>query len=121
MTDTYPVDEETLPQTPSATDGQLLYTVAMRGFNVLRYSDGQELWKERLKGKQTASPVYADGRVYVFDQDGNGTVFRPGRRYEHLATNRLDGGCMASPAISGRALFVRTRGHLYRIEARSEN
>lgn len=115
--------KKTLPQTPSPllVDG-LLYTVSDAGMLVcFDTATGQELWKERLKGKQTASPVYADGRVYVFDQDGNGTVFRPGRRYEHLATNRLDGGCMASPAISGRALFVRTRGHLYRIEARSEN
>jgi len=111
--------KQTLPQIPSPLlVGDLLYTVSDAGMVVcFDAATGEEVWQERLKGKHAASPVYADGRVYWFDQDGNGTVFRPGRQYEHLATNRLDEGCMASPAVSGRALFVRTKSHLYRIES----
>ena len=112
---------QTLPQTPSPLlVGGLLFTVSDAGMLMcFDAKTGEELWKERLKGKQTASPIYADGRVYIFDQDGNATVFRPARQYEPLATNRLDEGCMASPAVSGKAFFVRTKSHLYRIEHRN--
>jgi outer membrane protein assembly factor BamB len=110
--------KQTLPQTPSPLlAGDLLFTVSDAAILMcFDAATGEQLWKERLKGKQTASPIYAEGRVYCFDQDGNATVFRPVRAYEHLATNRLAEGCMASPAVSGRAIFVRTKSHLYRIE-----
>jgi len=112
--------KQTLPQTPSPLlVGDLLFTISDVGMLVcFDAATGEVIWKERLKGKQTASPVYADGRVYIFDQDGNATVFQPGRTYEHLAANRLDEGCMASPAVSGKAIFVRTKSRLYRIESR---
>ena len=45
------------------------------------------------------------------------TVIKPGRTYELLATNTLETGCMASPAVSGKTLFLRTKTHLYRIES----
>ncbi|MBE0536426.1 MAG: PQQ-binding-like beta-propeller repeat protein [Phycisphaerae bacterium] len=111
--------KQTLPQTPSPLlVGDLLFTVSDVGMLMcFDAATGEVIWKERLKGKQTASPVYADGRVYIFDQDGNATVFRPGRTYEHLATSKLDDGCMASPAVSGKAIFVRTKSRLYRIES----
>ena len=77
---------------------------------------GKEIWKTRLGGNYSASPVYADGRIYFFNEDGNSTIIEPGREFKQVAENQLDGGCMASPAISGKALFVRTKTHLYRIE-----
>jgi len=43
-------------------------------------------------------------------------VIASGRHYEPLAVNRLDEGFMASPAVSGKAMFLRTKTHLYRIE-----
>jgi hypothetical protein len=43
-------------------------------------------------------------------------VLKPGRAFKVLATNTLDDGFMASPAVSGKAFFLRTRTHLYRIE-----
>ena len=59
----------------------------------------------------------SDGsRVYFFSEDGKTTVIEAGRQYKLLAENQLDDGFMASPAVSGRALFLRTRTHLYRIE-----
>lgn len=77
---------------------------------------GQEVWRKRLGSNFSASPIHADGRIYFFDQDGKATVVRAGREYEVLATNQLDDGFMASPAVSGDALYLRTRSHLYRIE-----
>ena len=61
----------------------------------------------------------AEGRIYFFDEDGKTTVIEAGREYKVLATNTLDEGSLASPAIAGKALFVRTRTHLYRIESKA--
>jgi hypothetical protein len=54
--------------------------------------------------------------VYFFGREGLGTVIEPGREYKPLAANKLDAGMMASPAVAGQALFLRTKTHLYRIE-----
>ena len=62
------------------------------------------------------SPVYADDRLYFFSQEGKTTVLKPGRAFELLATSELEDGFMASPAVSGRAFYLRTRSHLYRVE-----
>ncbi len=77
---------------------------------------GKTVWRKRLGGQYSASPIHADGRVYFFDHDGKTTVIRPGRQYEELAVNRLDAGCMASPAVVDKAIFLRSKTHLYRIE-----
>lgn len=80
---------------------------------------GENLWRGRLGGSFSASPIIAPGRIYFFDDRGKCTVIAPGgSEMKVLATNTLDAGCMASPAVSGKALFVRTKTHLYRIEQR---
>lgn len=98
----------------------LLYVVNDTGgiATCLEARTGQTVWKKRVGGGQhSASPVAADGAVYFFDHDGVGTVVKAAREYEEFARNRLDDGCMASPAVAGKALYVRTRSALYRIEA----
>lgn len=79
---------------------------------------GEPVWQERLGGNYWASPLYANGRLYFFDETGLGHVIASGRTWKKLATNKLNDGCRASPAVSGKALFVRTLTHLYRIEDR---
>lgn len=79
---------------------------------------GEEVWKGRLGGNYSASPIYADGKIWFFDEDGKGVVVEAGPEFNVLAENQLDAGCMASPAVSGNALFVRTKTHLYRLEAK---
>ncbi len=61
-------------------------------------------------------PVFAGGRIYFSNQEGVTTVIKPSRSYTRVATNTLDDGLMASPAIAGQALYLRTASHLYRIE-----
>ena len=110
-----------VPDTPSPllADG-LLYLVADKsGVTCLEAATGKTVWGERLGGNFAASPIYADGRVYFSSVQGKTTVLKAGRSYEVLATNRLESGFMASPAVSGRALFLRTKTHLYRIESAS--
>jgi outer membrane protein assembly factor BamB len=101
---------------PILVDG-LLYTAAAESFlSCLDARTGETVWTERIGGKFCASPIYADGRLYFFSQEGVTQVLKPGRALEVLATNTLADGFMASPAVSGRALFLRTKSHLYRIE-----
>jgi outer membrane protein assembly factor BamB len=106
---------------PILVDG-LIYTAAEESFlTCLEAATGETIWTERIGGQYAASPIYADGRLYFFSQDGTTTVVKPGRQLEVLALNRLDDGFMASPAASGKALFVRTKTHLYRIESSDTN
>jgi outer membrane protein assembly factor BamB len=74
------------------------------------------VWTERIGGRYYSSPVYADGRIYFFSTDGETTVLQPGRGFTPLATNRLGGGFMACPAVSGAAFYLRTKTDLCRIE-----
>lgn len=93
----------------------------------LEAATGKTVWKERVGGRFRACPIYADGRLYFFSVEGVTTVIKPGRTFEVLATNALatdapnddprrGPGFMASPAVVGKSLIVRTRHHLYRIE-----
>jgi outer membrane protein assembly factor BamB len=77
---------------------------------------GKEVWQQRIGGNYSASPLYAEGRLYCFSQEGKITVLKAGSKFEVLAENTLPGGFMASPAVSGKALFLRSKTHLYRIE-----
>ena len=69
----------------------------------------------RLPGVQRiyASPVAADGRIYIAGRDGATLVMAQGREFDVLATNFLDEGADASPALAGDQLFLRTKSHLY--------
>lgn len=101
---------------PLLVDG-LIYTAADESFiTCVEAATGKVVWTERVGGKFAASPIYADGRLYFFSQEGTTTVLKPGRALEILATNKLDAGFMASPAAEGKAFYLRTKTHLYRVE-----
>jgi outer membrane protein assembly factor BamB len=101
---------------PVLVDG-LIYMVSDDGVaSCVEAASGEVVWKKRIGGKYASSPIVADGRVYFCNQDGLTTVITPGREYKLLATNTLDDGFMASPAVADGALFLRTKSHLYRIE-----
>jgi outer membrane protein assembly factor BamB len=98
----------------------LLFLVSERGIvSCVEAKTGKQVWQERLGGSYSASALAADGRVYFFSQDGVTNVIEAGRSWKKLAANKLDDGCMASPAVAGKALFVRTKTHLYRIEEKN--
>jgi outer membrane protein assembly factor BamB len=97
--------------------GGLIYLISDDGIvNCLDASDGERVWQKRIGGAVAASPIFADGRVYFCDQDAETTVLAPGSKFKKLATNTLDGGCMASPVVDGDALLLRTKTHLYRVD-----
>lgn len=110
---------EGLPTEPSPilVDG-LLYLVSNNGqVTCMDAKSGEIVWTERIGGNFVASPIYADGLIYCGSTQGKTTLLRAGRKFEQVAVNALDEGFMASPAVTGRALILRTKTHLYRIEA----
>ena len=97
----------------------LLYMINDSGIaSCVEAKTGEVVWQKRLGGEYSASPVYADGRIWFFSEDGKASVIRAGRTFEVMAENHLDEGFLASPAIAGRGFYLRTRTHLYRIEER---
>jgi outer membrane protein assembly factor BamB len=98
--------------------GDLFFMVNDDGIaSCLEAETGKQVWQHRLEGtKYSASPIFADGRIYFFSEAGDVPVIEPSREFNVLAVNKLDSGFMASPAVAGKALFLRTRTHLYRIE-----
>ena len=99
--------------------GDLLYMVADDGVaSCLDAKTGETIWNERVGGvgDHSASPIYADGRIYFCNEKGKTAVIAAGREFKVLAENQLEAGFMASPAVSGKALYLRTRAALYRLE-----
>jgi hypothetical protein len=112
------MSDRQIPQKPSmvVVDNRL-YFVSDKGIvRCLDADSGEEKWFERLPGDYSASPLAAGDRIYFCNHDGVCTVLRAGDTFEVLATNQLDSGLMASPAVAGNALFLRTLYSLYRIE-----
>jgi len=107
-----------VPQKPSLLlhEGNL-YLVGDKGIaTCLDAKTGEQKWQERIPGQYSASPLFANGLIYLFNSDGLTTVIKPGDSYEVVAENSLDDGFMASPAVKGNSLFLRTNNHLYRID-----
>jgi outer membrane protein assembly factor BamB len=97
----------------------LIYLISDAGVaGCVEARTGQQVWQQRIGGEYSASPVYADGKIWFFSEEGKTTVIKPGRTFERLAENKLDEGFLASPALAGKAFYLRTRTHLYRIENR---
>jgi outer membrane protein assembly factor BamB len=97
----------------------LLFMVSDQGVvSCLDAKTGKQRWQERLNGQYTASPVTAAGLIYLCNEAGKTTVIRASAEYEVVATNDLDAGCMASPALVGDTLLLRTKTHLYAIGAK---
>jgi outer membrane protein assembly factor BamB len=107
------------PKKPSLLlHDDLLFMVNDNGvLTCLEAKTGTEVWTGRLNQTYSAAPISARGRVYFFGEDGKATVIEAGRTFKVIAENSLDDGFMATPAIDGGALYVRTKSHLYRIQA----
>lgn len=105
------------PNTPSLLlVGNELFMVSDGGIaSCVDAFTGQVHWQERIGGNYSASPVYAEGRIYFQSEEGTGTVVRASRRFEKLATNPLGERTLASYAIMDGAIFIRSAEHLFRV------
>jgi outer membrane protein assembly factor BamB len=107
------------PDVPTpVTDGKYFYIVNDRGLMwCLDAKTGAEIYgQQRIKpGTYSGSPVLADGKIYVTNEDGLTTVVAAGPKFEVLAENPLNDYVLSSPAISDGRIFIRTAQHLYAI------
>ena len=105
------------PLTPSPLlVGDELYFVSDNGIaTCVDAKTGKEYWRARVGGNHSASPIYADGRIYFLGEEGESVVIAPGTTLKHLATNQIEGPTLASMAVAGGSIFIRSATHLYRI------
>ncbi len=113
--------DENTPYVPSPLlyQGRLYFTKGNTPIlTCLRAATGKKLYgPERLDGIREiyASPVAAEGRIYITGRDGETVVIKAGDKLEVLATNKLDDAFDATPALVDNSLYLRGRKHLYRI------
>jgi outer membrane protein assembly factor BamB len=109
--------KRSIPRTPSPLLlGEELYFISDNGIaTCVEAKTGATHWQVRLGGNHSASPIYADGRIYFLSEEGESVVIAPGKQFKALATNQLDGQTLASMAVSGGSIFVRSQTHLYRL------
>ena len=110
------------PDVPTpVTDGNYLYVINDRGIMwCLDATTGKEVYGRRRLRSATysGSPVLADGKVYITDEDGVTTVVQAGPEFAILAENDLGEYTLSSPAVSDGQIFIRTEGFLYAIGQR---
>lgn len=96
--------------------GDLLFYVDDGGIvSCVDTQTGEALFRERLGGKFSASPILADGKLYFSSREGVVTVIPATREFKVLSQNSLEGGLMASPVAVDGALYLRTDKALYRL------
>jgi outer membrane protein assembly factor BamB len=97
--------------------GGLVYLCQANNFTIcFDAKTGQELYNTRIhEDRYRASPVYADGRVYLLSRDGTATVLQAGPKFQALAINKLNDNFTASPAIAGGRIYLRGFTNLYAI------
>ncbi len=106
------------PHSPSLLlVGDELYMISDGGVaTCVDAKTGDIHWQERLGGRYSASPLYADGKIYFQSEDGVGIVIAAGKEFNQLARNDLKERTLASYAVIDEALLIRSDKHLYRIE-----
>lgn len=96
----------------------LLYWITDQGIAIcVEAATGEEVWKKRIDGHFLASPVAADGRIYLPEESDDTIVIQAGREFKQLARNGIGQECRASPAIPNGMIFIRGVEHLFCIAA----
>lgn len=104
--------------TPIAYKG-MLYVLANNGlFDAYDLMSGKEIYRQRLEtigSGYSASPVAADDKIFLPNEDGEIVVVKAGETFSHVATNSMGELLMATPAISGGVMYVRSASSLFAI------
>ncbi|MFL2865988.1 MAG: PQQ-binding-like beta-propeller repeat protein [Pirellulaceae bacterium] len=91
-----------------------LYSISRDNIlHCLEATSGNIVWRQRLSGTYSASPVYADGRVYILSSEGVTLVLSPGAKYDEIARNDISETCYASMAVSQGNFYIRTARSLF--------
>jgi outer membrane protein assembly factor BamB len=104
-------------QTP-VVYGELIYASTSQGiFKSYDARTGRKLYEQRLGegGSFTSSPIAADGKIYVSNEEGQTFVIKAGPQFELAGRNELGEVVLSTPAVSDRVLYVRTSGSVLAI------
>jgi outer membrane protein assembly factor BamB len=104
----------TLPS-PLVVDGKIYITSELGVLSRIDGASGRIEESLPLGGRYSSSGVHADGHLFFLSEEGETQVVRPGDKMELVATNPLADGFMASAALDGSSLYLRTKSHIYRI------
>jgi outer membrane protein assembly factor BamB len=108
------------PYTPTPiVYGDYLYVCADNGvLSCYRAQTGELVYQKRISetgGSYSASPIAADGKLYLASEDGEVQVIKAGAEFERIASNPMGESLMATPAISGGLIFIRGQHHLFAV------
>ncbi len=98
-----------------------LYGLVAVGVNCLDAATGEQVWQQRIAGPFSASPIIAGGKLYAVNEEGKTAVVQLGDKPKVLAVNDLKDTFLATPAVAGGTLFLRSDRHLYCIAEKKEN
>jgi len=107
--------KKAVPMIPSFVyTGGLLFTINEPGIaQCFDAPTGKLLWQQRIGGRHSASPIYADGKVYFLSEAGESTIIEAGPQYRLIARNTLGEKCQASCAVAHGRLFIRSERSLF--------
>ncbi|MEM9413311.1 MAG: hypothetical protein AAGA30_19540, partial [Planctomycetota bacterium] len=105
------------PNMPSMVTHQgILYSISDKGImSCLNVNTGQMINRRRIGGNFSASPLLANGKIYLSSREGVVTVIQCDQNLSTLATNKFDATIMASPAVVDNDLILRTGNRIYRL------
>ena len=104
--------------TPLIYNGILYVLSNNRTFDAYTLKTGEELYRQRLPvigSGFSASPVAADGKIYLSNEDGEIIVVAAGQKFSHIATNTMGELLMATPALSDGVMYVRSSQSLFAV------
>ena len=106
------------PNTPSPLlVGEEIYFVSDAGIMTCAEAESGKIhWQERISGNYSASPVFADGKIFVQSEEGVGTVLKAGKTFEVLSKNELKERTLASYAVDEGVIYIRGAEHLFRVQ-----
>jgi outer membrane protein assembly factor BamB len=109
------------PYTPTPiVYGDYLYVCSDNGvFSAYRVKTGEVVYQQRLPSSFSASPVAANGKLYLSSEDGEVFVIKAGDKFELLATNPMGEALMSTPALSDGNIILRGQSHVFAVSEAS--
>lgn len=98
---------------PLVVDDLIFWINDGGGVFCLDAKDGSMVWRNRIRGDYWASPIYSDGKIYFSSKEGKVSVISAAREFELLAESEFDASFIASPAVAGNNIILRSTTHLY--------
>lgn len=91
-----------------------LFTITQGGIaSCLKEENGEVVWQERIGGDHSASPIWADGKIYFLSEQGETAIIEAGPEFKIVARNTIEDKCQASMAVSKKNLLIRSEKALY--------